>query len=267
MKAYFTYFKLKFISGLQYRAAALAGIATQFFFGIVYIMVYVAFYETGEKDLPMNLSQVISYLWLNQAFFALINQFTKDSEIFSLIRKGGISYEFIRPKNLYFMWYFKIVGQKLAHTALRFLPILIVSMLLPAPYHLLFPSSFSHFLLFLFSLFVGTLLVTALTTLYPILTLITLSEKGIVNAFITTANILSGTIVPVSFFPPFLRFISKILPFQYVSDLPFQIYTGAISFQDAFVNVFIQIIWLFLLIVIGELLMKKIMKRVTVQGG
>ena len=41
MRAYYTYFKLKFITGLQYRAAAWAGIATQFFFGFVYIMVFI----------------------------------------------------------------------------------------------------------------------------------------------------------------------------------------------------------------------------------
>ena len=38
MRAYLTYFKLKFISSLQYRSAAWAGIATQFFFGFVYII-------------------------------------------------------------------------------------------------------------------------------------------------------------------------------------------------------------------------------------
>jgi len=267
MKAYLTYFKLKFISGLQYRTAAYAGIATQFFFGLVYIMVYIAFYKSGGKDAPMSLPQVISYLWLNQAFFALINQFTKDSELFKLIREGGISYEFIRPKDLYFMWYFKIVGQKLSYATLRFLPLIIVAFLLPSPYRLLLPESFSRFILFLLSLCIGTLLVTAITTLYPILTLVTMNEKGITSIIVAIADILSGTVVPISFFPTFLRRISKWLPFQYVSDLPFQIYVGSISFQDAFTNMLIQTIWLILLIIIGKIIMKWIMKRVTVQGG
>ena len=48
MKSYSSYFKLKFITGLQYRAAALAGIATQFFFGFVFISVYIACYESGN---------------------------------------------------------------------------------------------------------------------------------------------------------------------------------------------------------------------------
>ena len=50
MSYYLSYFKLRFITSLQYRAAALAGISTQFFFGFVFIMVYVAFYESGKTD-------------------------------------------------------------------------------------------------------------------------------------------------------------------------------------------------------------------------
>ena len=86
MKSYLTYFKLKFISGLQYRAAAIAGICTQFFFGFVYIMVYIAFFESGNPNTPMTLSQTITYLWLNQAFFALVNQFYKDKDKLSYIK-------------------------------------------------------------------------------------------------------------------------------------------------------------------------------------
>ena len=87
MKSYLTYFKLKFKTGLQYRAAALAGISTQLFFGIVYISVYVAFYKSDANSVPMPLNQLISYLWLNQAFFALVYMWYKDKDILSLIKK------------------------------------------------------------------------------------------------------------------------------------------------------------------------------------
>ena len=76
MKAYFW---LKFKAGLQYRAAALAGIITQLFFGIVYISVYFACYESNtNSSLPMPLHQLISYLWLNQIFFCLIYLWYKE---------------------------------------------------------------------------------------------------------------------------------------------------------------------------------------------
>ena len=72
MKSYISYFKLKFKTGLQYRAAALAGMSTQIFFGLVYVAIYVAFYESGSSNLPMELNELISYVWLGQCFYALI---------------------------------------------------------------------------------------------------------------------------------------------------------------------------------------------------
>lgn len=267
MKAYFTYFKLKFISSLQYRTAAWAGIATQFFFGFVYIMVYIAFYESGGENLPMSLSQVVTYLWLNQALLALVNQFSRDQELFKLIREGGISYELARPKNLYFMWYFKVIGQRLASVLLRFIPLVIVTSLLPYPFHFGGPASFSHFVLFFVSLGLGTLLVTALTVFYPIITLVTMNEKGIVNLVMTLADILSGIVVPIPFFPKFLQVISRVLPFQYISDLPFRLYVGNISVQDGVFGICIQAIWIVIFILLGNILMKRSLKRVVVQGG
>ena len=50
MKQYISFFKLKFSIGLQYKAAALAGMATQIFFGLIFIMVYVAFYSSGTNS-------------------------------------------------------------------------------------------------------------------------------------------------------------------------------------------------------------------------
>ncbi len=267
MNAYITYFKLKFISSLQYRSAAWAGIATQFFFGFVYIMVYVAFYESGGNNLPMELPQVVTYLWLNQALLALVNQFSRDQELFKLIKEGGISYELVRPKNLYFMWYFKVIGQRLANVALRFFPLLIVTSILPYPFHMGGPESILHFISFIASLSLGTLLVTALTVFYPIITLTTMNEKGIVNLIITLADILSGIVVPIPFFPKFLQIISSFLPFQYISDLPFRLYVGNISIADGVFGMCIQFIWIIIFIITGNILMNKNIKRVTVQGG
>ena len=60
MKSYLSYFKLKFITGLQYRAAALAGMSTQLFFGFMYISIYIAFYESGSSNLPMHLNELVN---------------------------------------------------------------------------------------------------------------------------------------------------------------------------------------------------------------
>ena len=93
MKQYLSFFKLKFSIGLQYRAAALAGLSTQVFFGIIFVLIYTAFYDSGIGNVGMTLSELTTYLWLNQAFLALIFIYHKDNEIINMIKKGDISYE------------------------------------------------------------------------------------------------------------------------------------------------------------------------------
>ena len=94
-----------------------------------------------------------------------------------------------------------------------------------------------------------------------------LNEKGIVQVIIAIADLLSGITVPIPFFPKFLQSISKCLPFQYVSDLPFRIYVGNINITTGLYGFLIQIVWAMIIIAIGYIMMRKSLKRVVVQGG
>ena len=267
MKSYLSYFKLKFKIGLQYRAAALAGISTQIFFGIVYITVYIAFYESDATNLPMKLSELVSYLWLNQCFFSLIYMWYKDKEIINLIKSGNIAYELCRPQNLYLMWASKLLGERLSKVLLRFLPVIIFAVLLPSPFNLNLKTTMLRFILFIISLTFSSILVTVLILLYPIICLFTLDEKGIVNMFMVTSDILSGLVIPIPFFPSYLQKITNILPFRYVSDFPFRLYVGNITINESLISLIIQLIWIIILVILGNIFMKKALKKAVIQGG
>ena len=267
MKSYLSYFKLKFKTGLQYKAAAIAGMSTQFFFGIIYVSVYIAFYNSDSSNLPMPLNQLVSFLWLNQCFFALIFMWYKDKDILNLIKKGNIAYELCRPQDLYFMWYFKILGERLSSVVLRFLPVMVIALLLPSPYNLDLTITIPRLLLFLISLILSSILVVAIITLFHVICLYTLDEKGIVNMFMVMTDILSGLVLPIPFFPNFLQKICNILPFRYVSDFPFRLYVGNVSLLDGINGVIIQTICIIILFVLGKTLMNNALKKTVVQGG
>lgn len=267
MKSYLSYFKLKFKTGLQYKAAAIAGMSTQFFFGIIYVSVYIAFYQSDSSNLPMPLDQLVSFLWLNQCFFSLIFMWYKDKDILNLIKKGNIAYELCRPQDLYFMWYFKILGERLSNVVLRFLPVMIIALLLPSPYNLDLAITIPRLIIFLISLILSSLLVVAIILLFHIICLYTLDEKGIVNMFMVMTDILSGLVIPIPFFPNFLQKICNILPFRYVSDFPFRLYVGNVSLNSGINGIIIQIIWIIILFILGKTLMNNSLKKTVVQGG
>ena len=267
MTSYLSYFKLKFKTGLQYRAAALAGISTQIFFGIVYISVYVAFYNSGSGTLPMPIDELVSYLWLNQAFFALVYMWYKDKDILNLIKKGNIAYELCRPQDIYSMWTSKILGERISNLTLRCFPVLLFASILPNAFRLDLSISPERFLIFLVTLVLSAFLMVFLILLYHIICLFTLDEKGIVNIFMVVTDILSGLVIPIPFFPEFLQNISNVLPFRYISDFPFRLYVGNISIQEGLIGIIVQIIWIVIILLLGRLLMKIALKKTVVQGG
>ena len=100
MRAYWAIFRARFYLLLQYRVAALAGVGTQVFFGLVAIMVMQAFYAGSTRAQPMALEQVVTYKWLGQAFLALL-PWSVDREVAAMIKSGAVAYELTRPADVY----------------------------------------------------------------------------------------------------------------------------------------------------------------------
>lgn len=267
MRQYLSFFKLRFITNLQYRSAAIAGIFTQFFFGLLFIMVYLKFYETGSDNVTMTLEQTVTYLWLQQALFSIIYFYHREKEIVNMIKNGDVAYELCRPGNVYIKWFARIYATRLANVLMKFLPIVLVGLLLPQPFKLIPPISAYAFLGFLLTLFLGSFLMSSIDALLHVLTFYTIDADGILTSFRVVGELFAGGIVPILFMPKFLQAISSYLPFQYINDMPFRIYLGLENISNIFSVVIIQIIWIFIIIVMGIMLSKKALKKVVVQGG
>lgn len=267
MKQYLSFFKIKFSTGLQYKSAAIAGLATQIFFGFVFIMVYIAFYKSGSSNTDIELKEIIQYLWLNQAFFSLIYIWHIDNEIMNMIKKGDVAYELCRPQNIYLMWYIRILASKLASVLLRCVPLLIIAFFLPKPYNLILPTDIMAFIYFIITLIISSLLVTSLVTLMYVFIFYSIDSKGIRGIYCGIAEILAGQIIPIPLLPNFIKNIAIFLPFAYISDFSFRIYSGNITGIAIIQGLLIQIFWLIITVIIGLLATNKILKKVSVQGG
>ena len=74
---------------LQYRAAALAGMSTQLFWGLIRVMIFEAFYRTATQAQPMTYAEVVNYVWLGQALFALL-PWNPDNDVRTMVRTGTV---------------------------------------------------------------------------------------------------------------------------------------------------------------------------------
>lgn len=267
MRGYMSYFKIRFIHGLQYRAAAYAGVATQFSWGFMYIMMYQTFYKSNPQMAPMEFSQLASYIWLQQAFLAMFMTWFLDNEIFDLISKGNVSYELCRPLDIYNMWFAKSCAGRLSKTLLRCFPILIIALLLPEPYRFTLPSSPLNGILFIIAMILGFIVVVAYCMFVYILTFYTISPMGVRIALVMTADFFSGGLVPLPFLPQWLTKYIELSPFAAMQNVPFRIYSGNMYLNEALAAITLQGLWGISLVVLGKFLISKTLKRVVVQGG
>jgi ABC-2 type transport system permease protein len=266
MTTYFAYFKLSLMKNLQYKTAALAGMATQLFFGMIFIFIFEAFYEMAGPQ-PIAFKQLVQMVWLQQSFLAFIMLWYRDSELYNMITSGQIAYELVRPSKLYPFWFSKLLGQRLASAMLRFLPILLVASFLPEPYTLVLPENPLTFLYFVLTLVLGLLVVVGISMLIYISIFYTLSPAGSFLMIAVFGEFFAGMTIPIPLMPKVLQNICFFLPFRYSGDLPFRIYAGHIEGGEIIIGIVMQILWLMILWTFGNVWMKKSLKKIVVQGG
>lgn len=267
MKKYLSFFKLRFAMGLQYRAAALAGIVTQFAWGFMEILMFRAFYQADASAFPMSFQGLVSYIWLQQAFLALFMMWLMENEIFNGIMNGDVAYEVCRPIDLYNMWFARSMANRLSKAVLRCFPILLIAIFLPKPYALVLPTDIKVFILMLISLGLAVGVTVAFCMLIYMTCFFTISPNGLRMISASVVEFFQGGVIPIPFFPEQLRKIMEILPFGSMQNVPFRIYSGDISGAALVKAMGLQVFWLIALVAIGRWLQKKAMKKICIQGG
>ena len=267
MKTYLAIFRIRFSSGLQYRAAALAGIATQFAWGFMEIFAFAAFYRADPAAFPMEFSQTVSYIWMQQAFLALFMMWFWESDIAAAITEGSIAYEMVRPVDLYSRWFCQAAANRLARTILRCAPILLIAFIVPEPYRMSLPPNIGQLFLFLSSAALSLGVVVSFSMLMYISLFYTFSPLGVRIIVGALSDFLAGATIPLPFFPEPIRVVAELLPFASMQNMPLRIYSGNIAGTDALSGIALQVFWLVSLSLIGRLTMNRALKKVIVQGG
>ncbi len=268
MGKYLAFFRLHFTMGLQYRTAAFAGIATQFVWGAMEILMFRAFYQTPDNSsFPMTFEATCAYVWMQQAFLALFMAWMMDNDIFTCIMDGNVSYELCRPIDLYHMWFSRSLASRCSKAVLRCMPILLVAAFLPKPYGLMAPVDAAAFLLFLLTLATGLAVTVAFCMLIYISAFFTLSPDGIRMVAMSVVEFFSGAVIPLPFFPDRIRGLMELLPFASMQNVPLRIYSGDLSGGAMVRAILVQFLWLFLLVAAGKILNTLAMRKITLQGG
>jgi ABC-2 type transport system permease protein len=248
---------------LQYRAAALAGLGTQVFWGIIRMMIFMAFYASTGVEQPMRLEEVITYVWLGQALLLLV-LWRADPDLAEMVRTGNVAYELLKPVDLYGLWYAREVAARVVPTLMRSVPLaaLALACLGMAP-----PASVAAGVAFALSLICAVLLSAAFTTIASVLLLWTISGRGATALMTACTMLFSGMIIPLPLFPDWAQPALNVLPFRGLVDVPFRLYLGHLSPAEAPFLLAHQLLWTAALVLLGRWLLRRARRRLVVQGG
>ena len=267
MKQYTSFFRIRFLAGLQYRAAAFAGFFTQLFWGLMEILMFRAFYLYAPEKLPMDMQALSCYVWIQQGTLSIWNLWGWEPSLFQAVQTGEVAYELVRPTNLYAVWSARGFATRLSKCLPRLLPILLVGSLLPAPYGLRLSISLPAFFMFLVSMSFTLWLCVSICMLCYTATFYVTDFRGIVAFVPAVSEIFSGDLLPLPFFSPVLRRIAELSPFGSLQNVPLRIFGGDIAGRELFSAVGLQLFWCLTVTALGYGLMHRGLRRTVIAGG
>lgn len=261
-RPYWTAFRIRAQLETQYRGAALGGLVTQMFFGLVMIFLYEALFDGSN---PALLRETVTYVWLQQMFFRLL--MATDTELTQQILSGGIAYTLCRPVDQYGYWLSRSLAMKIVGALMRAFPMLAFQMVLPAELRMTPPDGWTGLIQFGFGLMLGVVALAEIENICAAVTMKTLDARGIAGMLRLVQMILAGNIIPLTLFPDSVQALLRYQPFAQALDAPTRMYLHAQSLPDWLLNTGMQLLWIILLGLLGRWMWARRLRNMTVQGG
>ena len=261
---YLAFAKKSFQKRMQYRVANLAGLTTNFFFLLVQIFVYTAFYAAHDGPQPLNLNEIITYFVLCQVFFMLMPFWGARSEITSAIKDGSVALQLTKPVDFHAYWFADECGRACYYLLMRGFPTFLISILF---FNVAIPQQPTALIAFTVSMMLAISMSVAITITIFSSAFWTLDTTGISGLSYSLITLFSGMLVPIALWPEWMAHITEWLPFAGLIDVPFSIYLGKITGVGIWIAIGKQMIWNLFFIGLGRVLLKQGFSRLVIQGG
>lgn len=248
---------------ITYRTAALAGLATNFFFGLLRAYVLIALYAARTSVEGLPLAGAITYTGLTQAMIMFFGLFGSP-EMMITVETGEIGADLLRPVSFYRLWMAREAGKSLAHLLLRGLPILAFYVVY---FGITTPQSAGQWLAFGTALLLGWGLGFAWNFLVNLSAFWTQNGRGILRLSITLVLLLSGFLMPLRFFPDWFQRLCYLTPFPHMVTTVSEIYLGVLPPEGVARALWLQALWIALLFLAGQLALRAGVRKLVIQGG
>jgi ABC-2 type transport system permease protein len=245
-----------------YPWATAAGVFTNTIFGFIQAYILLAVFRNRTQVGNYDASDAVTYVWLAQALIMTVYAFGW-TELALRIRDGSIATDLSRPLDPQRYWLAFDLGRAPYHLIFRgILPFAIGAIL----FDLHYPS-----LLDLVAFFVSVVLAVVVSLgfrfLYNSAAFWLTDIRGVVTLSLTVSLFFSGMILPLTFFPGWLRAIAHALPFASIVQTPIDIWLGKHHGAELVGIIALQAAWALILLGLGRVTLRFGASKLVIQGG
>ncbi|MBQ7776555.1 MAG: ABC-2 family transporter protein [Lachnospiraceae bacterium] len=259
---YLAYFKKSFLNRSAYRFDHIMSILSNCLRMFIFWEIYKALYAGRTAVDGITMSMVTTNFILSMgldAAFAINDYFLPDR-----IWNGSITTELLRPMSFKGRMIAENVGNAAFNLLFRFAPALIVAGLLIGIQP---PASLPMLLLFIVSALLGYGVLWTISFAVQMTAFWLVNVWSMITIKNVFVNVLSGTMIPLWFMPEWMSNVLKFTPFSSIYFTPVQIYLGQLEIGEIMVKYLIQIVWIVVIYLFGELLWRCGQRKLVVQGG
>ena len=211
-----------------------------------------------------TLNQMIIYVFIT-FLTSLMTSVDISQDISREVLDGSIAINLVRPINYEKRMFF----QGLGNVFYNFIVIFLITFTLTT---FLFYRYFGYInviniIIYFISIVLGILISFYFSYIFGLFSFKITNMWGMSQIMQAIIQLLSGTLIPIAFFPSWAQAIVKLFPFSSVIYTPTMIYLGKLSNTEIIVSLGIQVFWIVLLMIIAKSMWKSMIKNLTVVGG
>jgi len=248
---------------LTYRAATLAGLATNFFFGLLRVAVMVALYGARTEVAGLDLNDAITYTGLAQAVIAYLSIFGW-YDLMRSVSSGEVAADLLKPLSYFRYWLALDLGRATVAFLMRGLTIMLFYALV---FDITIPHGFTQWGALLLTLLLSWVLSFAWRFLVNLAAFWTPNALGVGRFAFGIAWVLSGFFMPLRFFPAWFQTFCHFTPFPSMVNTVMEIYLGLLTGPALAWALVVQLFWIVILVAICQVTLRAGVRKLVIQGG
>jgi ABC-2 type transport system permease protein len=258
VRPYLAFASAGFARYSAYRAASVAGAFTNTVFGVVKASITTAAIGAAGGALAgYDAQQGATYAWLVPGLLASV-ALLGCTALALRTRSGDVAVD------LQLSWLAADLGRAAFMLLPRGVPPVVIGLVF---FDVALPTSALPYLLALVSLTLAVVVSFACRFALNLVAFWLLDLRGAITLYVVASNVLAGLIVPVHWFPGWMRTVAELTPFPSMLQAPVDVLSGRDTGWTAVATICVQVVWVVLALGTGRIVLARATRKLVVQGG